>query len=145
MQGLALERGQHDGPRPWREASPDEGHEAGASAEWRNGLEGAGHQPDDSWLPPILKTVATTHEGVECLRLWIEAHRTYQHQTGSFAAREAARAASILEETLCQQLRAGLMAQLPDGQMARLVTAITQRQLDPYSAAREILSRHLTA
>jgi GTPase len=102
-----------------------------------------GHQADGSWLPPITKTTAINGGGIECLRDWIEAHRAYLHRTGSLAAREAARAATLLDQVLCHELKTTLMAQLPDGQLARLATAIAQRELDPYSAAREILTQHL--
>ncbi len=35
---------------------------------------GPGRQPDGSWLPPILKTIAVTGEGVEALHEWVEEH-----------------------------------------------------------------------
>jgi LAO/AO transport system kinase len=145
MQGLAPEHGHHDMPRPWREQPLEASHAAEATADGRYEPSEAGHQTDGSWLPPITRTVATTGEGVERLRLWIEAHRTYQHQTGSLAEREAVRAASVLEESVCQQLKATLMKRLPEGQVARLAAAVARRELDPYSAAREILSHCLTA
>jgi LAO/AO transport system kinase len=102
-----------------------------------------GHQPDGTWWPPIMRTIATAGDGVERLQDWIEAHRTYLHSTGSFAAREVARAATVLDQLLCHQLKTTLRARLPDGQLARLATAIAQRELDPYSAARDILAQHL--
>jgi LAO/AO transport system kinase len=145
MQELAPEHGHHEMPRPWQEQQLEGGYAAGAGAEWESGPSEAGRQPNGSWLPPITRTVATTGEGVERLRLWIEAHRTYQHQTGNLAEREAARAASVLEEIVSEQLKAALMERLPKGQLARLAAAIARRELDPYSAAREILSTYLTA
>jgi len=111
----------------------DQGNEIGKAE--------AGRQADGSWLPPILRTVATDGEGVEALRCWVEEHRMYLHGTGNFAAREVARATTVLDQVLCQQLKTTLMARLPDGQLDRLATAIAQRELDPYSAAWEIFSQ----
>jgi putative protein kinase ArgK-like GTPase of G3E family len=102
-----------------------------------------GPQANGSWLPPIVKTVATIGEGVEALRGRIEEHRTYLHASGSYAERETARAASILDQVLCQQLKAALTARLPDEQLTRLVAAVANRELDPYRAAQQLLALHL--
>jgi LAO/AO transport system kinase len=125
MQGIALSGGHHE-----------------VSLSRQERRDEAGRQADGSWLPPILRTVATGGEGIEALRRWIEAHRAYLHGTGHYAARETDRAASILDQILCQELRATVITRLSDGQLARLATAIAQRELDPYSAAREILTGH---
>jgi GTPase len=145
MMGSAPERGYHQLLPPPREGDPLEDHAPTKGVMQQLNASEPGQQPDGSWLPPIAKTVATTGEGVERLRLWIEAHRMYQHNTGSFNRREIARAVSVLEEILWQQLKTTLMARLPEGHMARLVTAIAQRELDPYSAATAICSEYLAA
>ena len=146
MQALAFAGGHHEVPPPWR-GSRGEGLEPGHAIrpdpEWRSSSGEAGRQPDGSWLPPITRTVATEGEGIEACLRWIEAHRAYLRETGRLAAREVAFASSALDQVLCQQLRSTLLARLPDGQLARMAAAIAQRELDPYSAAREILSQHL--
>jgi LAO/AO transport system kinase len=144
MQGPVPARGQHGVSLPRWGTSSAEGNESEARAEWQAGPGEAGRQSDGSWLPPITKTIATTSEGVQLLLHWIEAHRAYLHSTGGFAERETARAASVLDEILCQQFKAAMMARLPEGRLARLATAIAQREMDPYRAAREILSEHLS-
>jgi LAO/AO transport system kinase len=105
----------------------------------------AGRQADGSWAPPITKTVATTGEGVDAVRNWIEAHRAHLHESGDFADREAARAAAILDQILYLRMKAKLADRLPDGQLTRLVSAIARRELDPYGAAEELLTLHLRA
>jgi LAO/AO transport system kinase len=137
MQGMAFPGTHHEVPRSWQAVWMGTGNKVGKDE--------AGRQADESWLPPITKTVATTGDGVEALHSWIEAHRTYLHETGSFAAREVARATTVLDQVLFQQLKAILLARLPDGQLARLATAIAQREVDPYSAAREIFIQQLQA
>jgi LAO/AO transport system kinase len=135
MRGMASFGEDHEGSPGWRGGGPDPGA-------WSQTGEDGG-QADGSWLPPITKTVATTGEGVESLRSWIEVHRQYLHESRNYAEREAVRAASILDQVLCQQLRTSLAAHLPDGQLARFVTAIARRELDPYSAAQQLLALHL--
>lgn len=97
-------------------------------------------QPDGVWVPPILKTVATRGEGVQNLKGEIEAHRAHLHRTGGLAAREAKRAATSLDHVLCHQLRVRMLASLPEGLLDGLVTAIARRELDPYTAAHQILA-----
>jgi LAO/AO transport system kinase len=143
MQGLAFESDQHEVLHFWGETSSKAEGEAEPRTGWPPGSGEAGHQSDGSWLPPILKTVAVSGDGVDVLLGWIEAHRTYLHSTGKLADREIARATSVLEEILCQELKAALRAALPEGQLARLATAVAQREIDPYRAAREILAQHL--
>jgi LAO/AO transport system kinase len=135
MQGRATSWGHHEVPLSSRGAGPAPGGEPTTG--------GPGHQADGSWLPPIMRTTATIGEGVERLRDWIEAHKTYLHETGGLIAREAARAATILDQVLCYELKTTLTARLPDGHLARLATAIAERELDPYSAARELFTQYL--
>lgn len=99
-----------------------------------------GSQPDGSWIPPITKTVAIHGEGIETLRIWIEAHRTHLHATGQLSMREMAHASAILDNVLCHQLKIALLARLPDRQLADLVAAIAHRERDPYTVASQILS-----
>jgi LAO/AO transport system kinase len=148
MQGVALSAGRHEIPPSWRGEVPASSHnrpDGGMVLGNAVGRDEAGHQADGSWLPPITKTVATAGDGVEALRCWIEAHRAYLHGTGKLAVREVARATMVLEQVLCHQLKITLTAGLPDGQFTRLATAIARRELDPYSAAREILVQYLRA
>jgi LAO/AO transport system kinase len=99
----------------------------------------AGQQPDGSWLPPIVKTVALRGEGVESLRDWIERHREALQASGQLMQREKARAAGALEHILRDRLLADLLARTPDGTLPQLVDAVAHRELDPYSAAMRLI------
>ena len=99
-----------------------------------------GPQPDGSWLPPIVKSVATRGEGASDLREWVEVHRTHLRETGLLAQRETIRARAELEHILCDELRARLLSRLPDGRLVDLAAAVAHRELDPYSAAGRILA-----
>jgi LAO/AO transport system kinase len=98
-----------------------------------------GQQSDGSWLPPILKTVASQGEGVEALRDWVEIHAGTLRDSGELARREAVRATVTLENILRDQLLAALLAQIPNGTLLELVDQIARRELDPYSAAEKLI------
>lgn len=99
-----------------------------------------GPQPDGSWLPPITKTVATRGEGVEALRDWVERHANYLRETGQLARRETLRAATALDHILRDRLLAALLARVPDGRLDQLLEAIARREIDPYTAADQLLT-----
>ncbi len=123
MQGLAPAPAGHHGPQtgPHGHARP-------------------GPQEDGSWLPPIVKTVATSGQGVEALRDWVEHHARYLRDSGQLARREQARAAAALEHILRDRLLADLLARQPADRLPGLVTAIAVRTLDPYAAADVLLA-----
>jgi LAO/AO transport system kinase len=123
MQGLATPPAGHHGPQtgPHGHALP-------------------GPQENGSWLPPIVKTVATSGQGVEALRDWVERHALYLRDSGQLARREQARAAAALEHILRDRLLAGLLARQPADRLPALVTAIAARMLDPYTAADALLA-----
>jgi len=100
-----------------------------------------GAQPDGAWLPPIIKTVATRGEGVAALRDWIQLHGAYLRATDQLARRESARAASALDHILCDRLRSILLARLPEGQVSACAETIARRDVDPYTAAAQLLSQ----
>lgn len=100
-----------------------------------------GPQTDGGWLPPISKTVAPHGEGVEALRAWIEVHAAYLRDTGGLARRETARAAAELDHILRDRLLATLRDRLPAGRFAQAIAAIARREVDPYSAAGQLLAQ----
>jgi LAO/AO transport system kinase len=117
---------------------------AGHHGPWRPaGHAEPGAQADGSWLPPIVKTVATRGEGVEKLCDWIEIHAAYLRQTGGLVRRESARAATGLDHALREALLAAFLARLPAGRLAQAAEAVARRELDPYAAARRLLAEQV--
>lgn len=127
MQGLAPVPSGHHGP------VSGSGHHPG-----RQSYGESGPQSDDAWLPPIIKTVALRDEGIETLREWIEMHGVYLRETGGLARRAKIRAAAELDHALRDQLLAALLERLPEGRLDATVAAIVARQVDPYTAARQL-------
>lgn len=119
-------------------ASPIGGHHRLERAS--HGHAEAGEQPDGSWLPPIIKTIAVRGEGVEELRVWIERHSEYLRSTRQLSQREAVRARSELDQILRDRLIATLLRRLPPGLLDSIIDAIARREMDPYSAADRLLA-----
>ncbi|MBI5440180.1 MAG: methylmalonyl Co-A mutase-associated GTPase MeaB [Deltaproteobacteria bacterium] len=95
-----------------------------------------------AWRPPVLKTVATTNEGIPELVESFLGHREWLQRSGEFRERLARRALHFFRELLkerayqklfeCVGSEAGYEALLED---------LTARRIDPYSAAERLVGR----
>ena len=94
------------------------------------------------WRPPILKTQATTGEGVLELLATIERFRA--HSVNSQGSRRRARAEFRLRELVAQRFVQHVEQQvLGEGELGGILDRIAARELDPYAAADEIVRRTL--
>jgi LAO/AO transport system kinase len=93
------------------------------------------------WRPPILKTEATTGKGID--ELWKEIGRFREHAADRRQDRHRARQEGRLRELLAQRFLAYVEASMPRGEMDRIVDRIARREVDPYSAAAEVIARTL--
>ncbi|MGD8245028.1 MAG: methylmalonyl Co-A mutase-associated GTPase MeaB [Anaerolineae bacterium] len=90
------------------------------------------------WQPPILQTVALDGSGVPDVLRAIEAHRDYLLVTGLLAERERMRVEGELLNVLQRQLVDQLMANVGEAELQTWVTRIAAREVDVYTAAREL-------
>jgi LAO/AO transport system kinase len=97
------------------------------------------HEASD-WRVPVLKTIAADGTGVAALAEQIDAHRAWLVASGELAVRERLRVARTLENILRAELHRRLLAQLPSNSLNGLVDAVQSRQLDPYTAAQQLLA-----
>jgi LAO/AO transport system kinase len=94
------------------------------------------------WRPPVLKTVATTGAGVPELVAAIAQFRA--HSEGVQASRRRTRSEFRLRELVSHRFMDHLEQKvLAAGELASLVDRIAARELDPYTAATELLVRAL--
>jgi LAO/AO transport system kinase len=98
------------------------------------GLRAAG---TGEWQPPILKTVATTGEGVP--ELWTAIGRFQAHAAGAPSRRRHQRQAAHLRELLAHRFLHHIERTLPAGEMDRIVDRIASREIDPYTAADDLM------
>ena len=96
----------------------------------------------EEWRPPIVKTVATTGEGVPELDAAIQRFR--EHGGPRNAERRRTRGAYRLRELVSQRFMAHLERHvLAAGEFDALLDRIAARTLDPYTAANDLLVRAL--
>ena len=105
----------------------------------RNMIALAAQGPDDDWKPPIVTTVATTGDGIGELVGQLDAHRVWLDRSGEGDRRRAARAREEVAALALGALRRK-MARLPgDSALGALAERVAAGQIDPYSAADELL------
>ena len=95
---------------------------------------------DDSWEPPIVKTVATESKGIQDLAAAIEKYRNFHLETKWVDGRRRA----VARWRILELLRERLVAQTLESDSAsekldRLAGEVASRERDPYSAVEEIL------
>ena len=99
-----------------------------------------GLRPHSMWHPPILKTVATTGDGVEAVLESIESHRRHLEEQGLLVEkRRDRRAAEILRVVEMRIRDRALDAATRSGRLDELARRVHAGELDPYAAADEIL------
>jgi LAO/AO transport system kinase len=98
------------------------------------------HYASGEWRPPILRTVATTGQGIPELVETIGQFRA--HSLGTQAARRRTRSEYRLRELVSQRFMDHLERQvLTAGELGAIVDRIAAREVDPYSAANDLLKR----
>ncbi len=95
------------------------------------------------WRPPIVKTSATEGTGVD--RLWHEIGKFREHSVGTRVNRQRARQEYRLRELLSHRFMQHVEQLLAPGEFERIVGGITAREIDPYSAAADIMNRVLAS
>jgi LAO/AO transport system kinase len=93
----------------------------------------------EEWKPPIVKTSATSGQGID--QLWHEIERYRNHSADERVSRQRARQEYRLRELLSHRFMQHVERTLPPGEFERIVSGISSRQIDPYSAAADIMER----
>jgi LAO/AO transport system kinase len=94
--------------------------------------------PAPQWIPPVLKTEATTGRGVD--DLWETLCRFRQEREPASANRRRARVEAGLRELVGELLLTRFEAALPQGTFERVAADIEARRVDPYTAAQTVLA-----
>ena len=95
---------------------------------------------ESEWRPPIVKTIATSGRGVPDLLEAVWAFR--RHSTNAQPTRRRTRSEYRLRELVAHRFMDRLEREvLAPGELQRIVDRISARELDPYSAASDLLKR----
>ncbi len=98
-------------------------------------LELAGTIP---WRPPIVRTVATTGEGIDEFWAAIRQHRAHMEEGDRLARRRHERIAAEVRAIVAEQLLVRAGEQCSGPAFDALVDRVAARTLDPYQAADEL-------
>jgi LAO/AO transport system kinase len=96
-------------------------------------------QRDDAWRAPIKATVATTGEGVPDVWEAIAGHREHAERSGLLAQRRRFRLGEELREVLTRRLELRAREILGGPRWADLTDRVAAGDLDPWSAADEMI------
>jgi LAO/AO transport system kinase len=103
-------------------------------------------QDPEGWKVPILRTEAGRGEGVEELAAQIDEHRAFIEAEGTLAERRARNLRSEVLGIATSRMRRRLEATAAeDPRTAELLERVVRRELDPASAAGELLERQTDA
>jgi LAO/AO transport system kinase len=94
----------------------------------------------ESWIPPILRTIATTGFGIPELTAAIGDHLRYLNKSGEWKFREKARLQSeldmLLQSTLVNQWRASISESRYD----QVLQDVVRRKISPWRAVDFLLN-----
>ncbi|MDQ1479895.1 MAG: GTPase, partial [Actinomycetota bacterium] len=110
------------------------------AAETARDLEGILELAGDlSWRPPVLKTVATDGTGVAELWDALRAHREFLETNGLVEERRRRRVRDEIRAIVAEELRERANALGSGERFEALVDQVAARELDPFTAAAELL------
>jgi LAO/AO transport system kinase len=96
----------------------------------------------DARPPAIVKTVATRDEGTEALLEAVEAYRRRAAESGALEARRRARLRRQLEDAVRQRVMAHVFQRVvPPAELEATVERLSERMVDPFTAADGIVER----
>ncbi len=93
------------------------------------------------WRIPVLKTSAIKDQGIPQVVDAMEQHRTYLLESDMITTRAQRQVRSEVQALVLQAVVEALKAATSEEEWQQLVTAITNRERDPYSVAQELEQR----
>jgi LAO/AO transport system kinase len=94
---------------------------------------------ENDWRPPVLRTIATTGDGVAEVVEWIGKHRAFLHERLLKDPHERARFRAELETVVQRELMARLLQGVDGARIDALVGKIAAREMDVYAAAESLI------
>ena len=99
------------------------------------------HSEQTQWEIPIVATEAVNNVGIDELYRQIQLHREFLNETGLLARRRRQQRREQFRNTLEKKISAELLEIImQDSQLNRYVDEVEKGEIDPYSAANEILN-----
>jgi LAO/AO transport system kinase len=92
------------------------------------------------WTAPVHKTVASAGEGVDELRAAVDAHHEWLRESGTLERRKLDRARLQIREIALQRVRRRFATAQEGAIVEQLSARVADREIDPYTAADELLA-----
>ncbi len=99
-----------------------------------------GDAPDRGWKPPVIRTVASTGEGVDTLLAAIDDHQAWLVASGELASRRVRRARDEVEALAVAILRRRLEAGAGSERLTAAAEDVVTGRVDPHTAAARLVS-----
>jgi LAO/AO transport system kinase len=103
------------------------------------GMLGLTARGEGDWIPPVVRTVATSGEGTPELVAAVEDHRGWLGSTGALERRRADRAADELRSILAARLLDRIVRAERDGAFESARADVVARRVDPWTATDQLL------
>jgi LAO/AO transport system kinase len=95
----------------------------------------------DNWTPPIVKTVATTGDGVKEVAATISEYESYLQKQNLLVRRRIQNWETRLLEMLRDRLLEKARSLMADGDLSRFAAEIAEHRRDPYSVIEGVISQ----
>ncbi len=100
---------------------------------------------NDGWLPPVVKTVAVTGNGVAELFNKIEEHRRYLEESNRLSERRRQAIRNEIERIIEEKLRTAFYRQVEVKRtLEEMVGAVEERKVSPYQVAEMLWEKYWT-
>ncbi|QGG47277.1 methylmalonyl Co-A mutase-associated GTPase MeaB [Heliorestis convoluta] len=99
---------------------------------------------DQSWRPPVAKTVSINGKGVDELVQKVKAHRQHLEKSGRLDQERQRRLKAEVSEIIEERIKEMIRQQLGrSGQWNDLLEEVVARKIDPYTVASQIIKEEL--
>jgi LAO/AO transport system kinase len=95
---------------------------------------------DEVWRAPIVSTIAAQGDGIDELIAAVESHRAWLSSTGNLDVRRSARLRDELVAIVSERIIERVTTLRAGADFERLQAAVAARELDPWTAADELLA-----
>jgi LAO/AO transport system kinase len=97
--------------------------------------------PDLEWTPPVVKTSAETHAGIDDLWDAVERHRKHLESTGELDGRRRRRILREVEDMVSVRMRRRVAGLLEGGALEEVADDLLAHRIDPYRATDMLMDR----
>jgi len=93
----------------------------------------------DSWMPNIIKTIATENKGIEEIAVEVSRHREYLTTSGSFIKKRESRAKIRIKDIVEEKIRLELWGERRENSLNSSLEKVVLGNLSPYHIAEKII------